>query len=170
MSFSDQLLLLSFDLLSRDSGLAESDVTRRRAVSTAYYALFHRITGDAVHLIAPNVPDVTNHRIQRWFDHAEIKKVCSRFLPNALEKPLRELIGPTASLDMQNVASTFVRLQDARHGADYDLSYVLSHTEAWRLVLDASAATASWERIKDSAEANIFILSLLMWKNWEKER
>jgi hypothetical protein len=30
---------------------------------------------------------------------------------------------------------------------------------------------ASWDEIANSAEANIFILSLLMWKNWEeKER
>ncbi len=71
---------------------------------------------------------------------------------------------------MQKVTSAFVRLQDARHSADYDLSYQLNHREAWQLVLEAADATASWDRIKASAEANIFILSLLMWKNWEKER
>jgi uncharacterized protein (UPF0332 family) len=51
------------------------DVSYRRAVSTVYYALFHHINGKAADLIAPNVQPDTHHRIQRWFDHAEMKKV-----------------------------------------------------------------------------------------------
>ena len=31
-------------------------------------------------------------------------------------------------------------------------------------------AVAAWNRIKKTGEANIFILSLLLWKNWEKDR
>jgi hypothetical protein len=122
-------------------------------------------------LIAPNVPIETNHRIQRWFEHAEMKKVCGRFLPAKLDQPLLGLIGPTTSPELQHVASSFIKLQDARHSADYDLSYVLDRDEALQFVLQATDAITSWDRIADSAEANIFILSLLMWKNWEeKER
>ena len=58
------------------------DVSRRRAVSTVYYALFHHINGKAADLIAPNVQPDTHHRIQRSFEHAEMKKVCGRFLTN----------------------------------------------------------------------------------------
>jgi hypothetical protein len=123
-----------------------------------------------VDLIAPNVPVQTNHRIQRWFEHAEMKKVCGRFLPTKLEQPLLDLIGTTASHDLQNVARSFIKLQEARHSADYDLGYSLTSAEARQLVLLAVGAMASWDNIASSAEANIFILSLLMWKNWEKER
>jgi hypothetical protein len=28
----------------------------------------------------------------------------------------------------------------------------------------------SWDLMANSAEANIFVLSLLLWKNWEKDR
>lgn len=147
------------------------DVSDRRAVSTVYYALFHHINGRAADLIAPNVEPDTHHRIQRWFDHVEMKKVCGRFLHTKLEQPLLGLIGPTVSPEMQHVASSFIKLQDARHRADYDLSYSLSSEEAHRLMRLAVTAMASWDEIANSAEANIFILSLLMWKNWEeKER
>jgi uncharacterized protein (UPF0332 family) len=144
------------------------DVSRRGAVSAAYYALFHHINGKAVDLIAPNVQSETNHRIQRWFEHAEMKKVCGRFLQTKLDQPLLGLIGPTASSELQDVASSFIKLQDERHSADYDLSYSLSSEEAHRLIRRAVTAVASWDVVANSAEANIFILSLLMRKNWEK--
>jgi len=145
-------------------------VYERRAVSAAYYALFHHITDGAAALIAPNVPSEVNHRIQRWFEHAEMKKVCGRFTQAKLDQPLRDLIGDTASFDLQNVASSFIKLQETRHDADYDLSYSLTTKEARQLVLFAVDAMASWDKIANTAEANIFILSLLMWKNWDKER
>ena len=121
-------------------------------------------------MIAPNVHLETNHRIQRWFEHLEMKTVCGRFLKTKLDQPLLGLIGPAASPEMQHVASSFIKLQDARHRADDDLSYSLSSQESHQLIRLAVTAMDSWDRIANSAEANIFILSLLMWKNWEKER
>lgn len=68
------------------------------------------------------------------------------------------------------LALSFIQLQDARHSADYDLSYVLTDEIAWDIFEQASEAIAAWQRISTSAEANIFILSLLLWKNWDRER
>ena len=93
----------------------------RRAVSASYYALFHLLNGSAAATIAPNVTDEVNHRIQRWFDHSEMKKICGRFLAVQLSNPLLSLIGSNASPELQIVARTFIELQDARHNADYDL-------------------------------------------------
>ena len=178
MSFSRDLIThaiyLAANGVNGDSPLPESasgrSICERRAVSAAYYALFHHINGGAVDLIAPNVPVQTNHRIQRWFEHAEIKKVCGRFLPAKLDQPLLDLIGDTASPDLRNVAQSFITLQEARHNADYNLGYILTSEETEQFILLALVAMDSWDRIANSAEANIFILSLLMWKNWEKER
>ena len=171
MSLSEDLLTQALTLLVRSDtpdGLGEVDL--RRAISASYYALFHRINSDAVALIAPNVPDATNYRIQRWFDHGEMRKICVRFLPNELKPPLRDLIGKTASTDLQTVGLSFVQLQDARHSADYDLGYFLTDEIAWNLLEKATDALAAWSRISNSAEANIFILSLLLWKNWDRDR
>jgi hypothetical protein len=148
-----------------------SEVSIRRSVSASYYALFNKINEEAVNLIAPNVRPEINHRIRRWFDHAEMKKICGRFTKPMLDQPLKNLIGTVASPDLQEVASSFIQLQDSRHGADYDLSFQLTADEAHDLLVTAALAIDAWERLRGSAEANIFILSLLMWKNWEdKER
>jgi uncharacterized protein (UPF0332 family) len=148
----------------------QRSISQRRAVSAAYYALFHHLNGSAVDLIAPNVQSETNHRIQRWFEHAEMKRVCGRFLSTKLDQPLLDLIGGTASTDLRNVAQSFITLQEARHDADYNLGFTLGSEEAQKLIILALVAMNSWDRISSSAEANIFILSLLMWKNWGKER
>jgi uncharacterized protein (UPF0332 family) len=142
----------------------------RRATSAAYYALFHQINEGAVALLAPHVSPATNHRIQRWFDHAEMKKICGRFTASPLSQPLLDLIGPTASADCQTVARSFVALQEARHKCDYDLSFQPKQREAARHTKMALEAVEAWDRIQGSAEANIFILSLLMFKNWDRDR
>jgi len=146
------------------------NICDRRAVSAAYYALFHHLNGSVVDLIAPHVSVVANHRIRRWLEHIEMKKVCGRFLPAQLDQPLLALIGDSVSPDLRNVAQNFITLQEARHNADYNVGYSLTSEDARQFILLALVAMDSWDRIATSAEANIFILSLLMWKNWEKER
>ena len=178
MSFSRDLIshaiYLEANGVNGDSPLPESararSVCERRAVSAAYYALFHHLNGSAVDLIAPNVSVIANHRIRRWFEHGQMKRICEHFLKAKLDKPLLDLIGDTASTDLRNVAQSFITLQEARHNADYNLGDSLTSEEAQQFILLALVAMDSWDRIAGSAEANIFILSLLMWKNWEKER
>jgi len=149
---------------------SEQNVDLRRAVSAAYYALFHHLSAAAVLQIAPQVSPRTANRIHRWLDHAEMKKVCREFAAAHLNAPLRELLGPTASADMQIVASNFIKLQEARHSADYDPGYQLGWEEARELIESAVFAYGAWERITPSAESNIFVLSLFLWKKWEVVR
>ncbi len=167
---------LPHDLMEQAEHLAKREPRRprqaslRRAVSASYYGLFHLLSGAAANLVGPNVTPEVNHRIQRWMDHGEMKRVCGRFLASQLSNPLFDLIGASASTQMQTVASAFIELQDARHRADYDLSWTITRNEASQFIGLAWDAFDAWKAIETSAEANIFILSLLMWKNWEKER
>ena len=170
MSLPEDLIYHALQLFEGTEYHSSAEVRNRGAVSTAYYSLFHKINGDAVAIIAPNVQTSTNHRIQRWFDHAEMKNICGRFTKSELDQPLLDLIGNSASPDLQTVARNFVQLQEARHNADYDLGYILDRTETRRFIELAIEALRAWERIRDSAEANVFILSLLLWKNWGKDR
>ncbi len=146
------------------------NVNRRRAVSAAYYALFHRLSGDAAALLAPNVSLETRYRIQRWFDHAEMKRICIRFLPTSLQEPLHSLIGASASTDLRFVARTFIQLQEARHKADYDLASSFSSDAVGELLETALKSLQAFTRLQASSEANIFLLSLLLWRNWERDR
>ncbi len=99
-----------------------------------------------------------------------MKHVCGRFAAAKLTQPLLGLVGPEPSLALQTVASSFIQLQEARHSADYDLAYRLTERQANQYLEMAKIAIIGWRSIAGSAEANIFILSLLMWRNWEKER
>ena len=170
-------MTLSFGLLEHADSLlknvedgVETDVCLRRAVSASYYALFHTFNGDAAALVAPQVDLKTNRRIQRWFEHAEMKRTCDRFPGEKLGQPLLGLIGPQASTELKTVCRSFIELQEARHSADYDLNYDLDRDKASEYVQTAMIAFTAWQRIANSAEANIFILSLLLWKNWDRDR
>jgi hypothetical protein len=48
MSFADQLHLQAYHLVGKDHPNPPEEASLRRAVSTAYYALFHLLIGDAV--------------------------------------------------------------------------------------------------------------------------
>jgi hypothetical protein len=170
LSLPNELLDHAIKIATTITPLSTDDVEMRRAVSATYYALFHQINADAVAVIAPHVSKEVNHRIQRWFDHSEMKKICGRFLKESLDQPLLGLIGQTASSDLQLVCRMFIELQEARHDADYNLNSNLNPQRTIQYVGSAQAAIYAWQRIRQTAEANIFILSLLLWKNWEKER
>jgi len=168
------MIVHAFQLLAMEHRGPKAEEMRhicaRRAVSAAYYALFHHLNASAASLIAPNVSHEINHRIQRWFDHLKMKEICGRFIKPKLDQPLLDLIGQTAPPELRTVASNFIVLQEARHSADYDLSYNLTSGDARLLVESAVLAMASWDKAATTAEANIFILSLLMFKNWERDR
>ncbi len=168
MDLANDLLEHAIELLSvRDNPKRPRSVDLRRATSACYYALFHQINQDAADLLAPHVTEATNHRIQRWFEHLKMKEICGRFTASPLTQPLLELIGLSASRDLQMVAKSFISLQDARHRADYDLSFEVTAQDAVQHLRTTVKAMEAWDRIQGTAEANIFILSLLMWKNWE---
>ena len=99
-----------------------------------------------------------------------MKQICGRFLKPRLELPLSDLVGDSASPDLKIVCRTCISLQEARHDADYDPAYTINLNNALQYFESVTDAIEAWKRIRDSSEANVFILSLLLWKNWEKER
>jgi hypothetical protein len=74
MAFHNDLLQLSMDLAVQDpTGLNQA--TLRRAVSTAYYALFHLLINETV---ANWSRASSRDALGRMFDHALMKRVSSR--------------------------------------------------------------------------------------------
>jgi hypothetical protein len=60
------------------------------------------------------------------------------------------------------VAEAFVDLQEARHGADYDLTLVYSRQEAEDLVRRFEGAFDSWKRCWGTSPANAYLVALLI--------
>jgi uncharacterized protein (UPF0332 family) len=106
------------DLLEQALHLAKRDRKRpkqanlRRAVSTAYYALFHLLVSEGV-----SYWKIERQRsaFARSFEHRKMKGVCKNSsYPNA---------------DLQAVLDAFVELQQARHSADYDYAKAFTRVE-----------------------------------------
>ena len=94
----------------------------RRSTSAAYYAVFHAIAlGMASHL-APRSDDEVRYRLARSLDHGRLADVCG-WLVGACTgrrevRPIIERLRRNGAL--VSLAAHILRLQAARHDADYD--------------------------------------------------
>lgn len=161
------------DLLEQATTLATLDPRRpkqanlRRAVSSAYYALFHMLSGESAGLYAGEFGLVA--RICRTHNHGDMKKVSAQFGANKLPKALQPRAAYSTPADLKVVADAFVSLQQARHEADYDLTRTFTRTEAIDIVDQARNAFAAWERVKKSDDARLYLACFLLWDRWDKE-
>ncbi len=169
MSLSSDLLEQAEHLLKRERQRPRQ-ASLRRSVSSSYYALFHLLTVETTTLIGPNMTLDPIQRIQRWFDHGEMKRVCGMFSVPTAPRQLSAILGTPVSNDMQLIALSFIQLQEARHDADYNLATTWTRLTAQQYAQLARNAFAAWLRVRKSHEANVFALALLSVKLFDKER
>jgi hypothetical protein len=117
------------DLLAQARFLARREPKRprqaslRRAISAAYYALYHLLVSVGASAMAPRQPSGLRPRVQRAFAHDEMKRVCQQFLQGhvgSLTPALQALVADPMEPELATIADAFVALQEARHSADYD--------------------------------------------------
>ncbi len=165
-------MALADDLLVQARILVNLDATRpkqaslRRAVSTAYYALFHMLTAACVQRFAPAAPRGLGPRIGRALSDTEMREVCNPIFRNTPGPILQELVTAGFSIEIRNVAKAFVNLQGARHFADYDLTVIHNHLDTIEFLNQAERAFADWKTIQASDEAAVFLSALLFAKRW----
>ena len=153
MALFDDLLSLARHLVDRNPGAAiEADL--RRAVSTAYYSLFHLLVHEATARIVA-LPDL-RPRVIRAFEHRDMKRVCQEYI-NTTVDPVGQPIPPGVKL----IAQAFVELQQARQEADYNTAVSYTHTEADTQVQLAEVAFAEWTTMQAEPAANAFLTELL---------
>ena len=117
--------------------LSPNQANLRRAVSTAYYSLFHLLIRDAV--LNWNEPQRWA-RIARMFEHARMKQVSE----DAIRGNGTEI---SERAELQQVAQSFINLQQARHDADYNLEKPFEPADALVLIERAKLAFDSWESL-----------------------
>ena len=104
------------DLMEVARALAESghappaQARLRRAVSTAYYALFHCLAAAAADLFIGTVRSPAWHRTYRALEHGRARSACRQ------AQTMREF-----PVELRDFAEAFVALQKARQEADYAL-------------------------------------------------
>jgi uncharacterized protein (UPF0332 family) len=152
---------LQHDLLHQAHHLALKEPKKpkqaslRRAVSSAYYAVFHMLIDDATRSLLALKHQPLRERLRRAFEHGEMKLAANAYRNS--KQP-----------DLSTVALTFIELQEARHVADYDTSKSLTRVEVLAQIQDAQNAFAAWQRVKATVEAQEFMVALLVQKRWKR--
>jgi hypothetical protein len=165
---------LHADLLEQARQLAQLDPRRpkqaslRRAVSSAYYALFHLLAAEASALYAAEPVIVA--RISRTLNHNEMKRASSMIANDKLPKGLHPPGGGYAApLDLKMVANAFVTLQQARHEADYDLARTFRRREVLDFVQSSRDAMDAWDRVRKTDDARLYLACFHLWKRWDED-
>jgi uncharacterized protein (UPF0332 family) len=129
----------------------------RRAVSTAYYALFH-------FLISESIANWSRHNLRaglcRAFDHAPMKTASNRILDSRTFPFMGE--DPLVVANLRAVAKAFTQLQEKRHIADYDNTTFWTRTEALIQVKTAEQIFVTWKSIRNEQIAQAYLVSLLV--------
>jgi len=137
----------------------------RRSVSTAYYAVFHLITGDSTALVCVDAhASPVAHRLRRSLNHVDLKKVFASLL-DSLEYDQKRGSGPgPISMPlkcMQALAETFIGLQKAREAADYAFDQPVDALKADQALANAEAVISEWQLLSPDLKQQFAELLLL---------
>lgn len=117
-----------------------TDAELRRAVSTAYYALFHTLTGCCADLLVGSDLARGDHALHvLWFktyralDHGVAKSRCEKNFMGAF---------PTT---IQNFGQQLVRMQNQRHEADYNPDASFAPNQVLRLIDETEATITAFQ-------------------------
>lgn len=121
----------------------------RRAVSAAYYAVFHFVLTE----VADEFVGVTKRSSTRYalvyrsVNHSALKKLCEKLSkstasPDVLKHFPRSGLGPNLPL----FANAVIELQEKRHLADYDPSQKLKISDGRRAIDSARGAMRRFRR------------------------
>lgn len=165
-TLSERLLEQAEILITIDSRRPRQ-ANLRRAVSAGYYALFHFLSDQACRCVVGAATGRAPLRsiLARSFEHGHMKEASKSFaggtLPVWVRQTAPQLVIPA---DLRRIAEIFVRLQEQRHRADYDLTDSLSRYEAKKFITDAREAIALWPAIADDDATRLYLAGLLCWK------
>ena len=169
MSPEDLLLHAAWLISSPSTTTAEAD--HRRAVSAAYYGLFHALTMSGADLFGPGGSSAFKGQIARAYNHGPMRQVCLVFKAasnKGFQPPYNAMMPLTVDARLFGVAEAFVRLQEARHTADYDTSAVINPSDAVNDVRLAMEAFHHWQAISATPEARVFLTALLLADRWTR--
>jgi uncharacterized protein (UPF0332 family) len=154
MSLQDDLLHQARQLATHEPKRPKQ-ASLRRAVSAAYYALFHLLTSDGAAALSPLKEVGARAIIARSFQHKEM--VSKGKLPKSYDD-----LQITPSETLRSVADAFRILQDSRHEADYNVVRSFTRAETLTLIARAEQAFKDWRHIRGDRDAKMFLQSMLL--------
>ena len=160
MGRADDLLQLAEELANLHTpNHRQADLSR--AVSTAYYALFHLLIFEAT---ANWKEQTLRDTLGRIFEHHKMKSACETRVSelntyfDSNPPPSREQV---VSIHLHWVANTFVQSQQQRNDADYNTSKRWTDTEVATQIASVAQAFRSWRIIRGELAAQTLLVSML---------
>jgi uncharacterized protein (UPF0332 family) len=160
---------LAADLLDQAFHLASFGKTKpkqaslRRAISTAYYSMFHLILDDAARYLVSNGNVTLRGAVLRTFEHNSVKKsadAISRIHRSPNEKHwLATHLNGAISTDLALVCGTLVDLKDQRDSADYDVLASFTRSNVTSTLSIVHHAETVWGRTRHTYNARVFLLT-----------
>ena len=140
MAYHDDLLAHALSLVQASP---PSELTLRRAVSSAYYAVFHLLIFEATeHWDSLSLRST----LGRAYDHSLMRTTSNRIL-DGREFPYTNE-NPVEVRQLREIAQGFGQLQEDRHFADYNLTKLLDPVDALRQVKVAEKIFTNLPTIK----------------------
>jgi len=137
----------------------------RRAISAAYYAVFHFLMAKAADMVVGSTKrrEASYILVYRSVDHAQIRSLCQT-IKAAQPDPRRVASAPSMRLGepIKLFAAVVQDLQAQRHMADYDAAESLRAADAVFAIELARKAIRSWRSAP--AEERAAFLTLLLFK------
>jgi hypothetical protein len=164
-----ELLLRHARQLAERSTDTESprSVHARRAVSAAYYALFHRVCMGVASTVVPGESDRARWELCRTFDHKAVETVAR--WADGRQRPPRPLTGladqALTGPQITVLARNLVHLKQWRHDADYNFLVVVGRLSALQAVDKARDAIDAVNVVVDSPAWRAFSALLLFKSN-----
>ena len=112
ITLAEGLICTARTLCTLDAGEKQMQSNMRRAVSSAYYAVFHELARNCADVLVGAKKSTRPNRawveVYRGLDHGKVKDACNGAESVAFPPEIKEF------------AEAFKVLQGARHAADYD--------------------------------------------------
>jgi len=161
MPYPHDLLALARQIAELYPKPASHQPSLRRAISTAYYALFHLLIADGVAYcgdkqLASALARIFEHGAMKSASDTKVSEINSLFDPKPPDEPLR-----TVAYHIHNVAETFGQAQNNRLDADYNLSREWQPDQVLLLIEGVESAFASWDIVRAEQAAKEYLFSML---------
>jgi uncharacterized protein (UPF0332 family) len=163
------------DLLEQARKLATIDVKKpkqaslRRAISAAYYAMFHLLVDEACRVQIGALHNQAPFRqvLGRAYAHGVMKDACKSFGSGTLKKGVLKGLptGFTIAKEIRQLAESFVDLQHKRHLADYDLTERFNRSDVLGLIEQVERRVEDFRNLAPSNEKRFFLACLWAWKD-----
>jgi hypothetical protein len=140
-------------------------VDLRRAISAAYYGLFHAIlTAAADQFVGVSKRSTSQYSlVYRSLDHRKLRDICADVKKQNLPPRLARHAPPNGfGPDIEAFAAAVLELQEQRHHADYDPSIRIKSSDAVSAINSARSALRRFARA-DSPKREA-LLSLLLFQ------